>query len=244
MQFTIATTLSPAVLKIQGLLRKTDRLRLPTWSRREVERILVRQVAKELDRALPNQQGHGRRTAQVAHRIGRALGLDADALHDLLLAAWLHDIGLLMLPPDLTEGSGSLEPESYVAIQQHSRLGATLLEPFAFLGNAAILIAHHHERWDGSGYPYGIRGSFIPLGARILSIADTFDAIRVPEISEPALRNRIAVRIIRVASGTQFDPQLVHLLEHCLIEGGRDQNPTLNSPRQSVQSDRMKEDAP
>jgi HD-GYP domain-containing protein (c-di-GMP phosphodiesterase class II) len=83
-----------------------------------------------------------------------------------------------------------------------------LLDPFGFLREASALIAHHHERWDGSGYPYGIRGEFIPLGARILSIADAFDAIKVPE-SDSETRNLIALRILRIASRTQFDPSLV-----------------------------------
>ena len=77
-------------------------------------------------------------------------------------------------------------------------------------------MTHHHERWDGSGYPYGIRGRFIPLGARILSIADAFDAIRIPEVSNRIARNKIALRIIRVAAGTQFDPKLVEAL--CLFQ--------------------------
>lgn len=244
MQVTIPTTLNPAVLKIQGLLRKTDHLRLPIRSRYDVESILVRQVSKEIDHALPWQTGHGERTAAVALLLGQAAGLHPDALHQVKLAALLHDIGLLVLPPDLLEDGSALEPESYIAIQNHARLGANLLEPFAFLQEASILIAHHHERWDGSGYPYGIRSTFIPLGARILSIADAFDAIVVPEVSDRSLRNHIAMKIIRVASGTQFDPQLVQLLDSCLNEGGPDQNSTLNSPRQSVVSDRIKEDMP
>ena len=91
-----------------------------------------------------------------------------------------------------------------------------MLESFSFLHEASIFIAHHHERWDGSGYPYGIRGQFIPLGARILSIADAFDAIHIPEVSNPVARNNIALRIIRVAAGTQFDPELVQAL--CLLQ--------------------------
>jgi HD-GYP domain-containing protein (c-di-GMP phosphodiesterase class II) len=201
--------IEPSVLKIQGLLGKIDRLRLPASSRRDVESILVRQVSKELDRALPWQAGHAARTAVVAVLIGEALGFDAVALHHLRLAALLHDIGLLMLPARLRHGSEPLDPASYVAIQQHSRLGATLLEPFSFLREAAVLIAHHHEWWDGSGYPYGIRGEFIPLGARILAVADAFEAIQVPGAWDRPMRNRVALRILRVASGTQFDPTVV-----------------------------------
>ena len=117
-----------------------------------------------------------------------------------------------MLPPDLIANNDVPDQKSYVAIQHHARLGANLLEPFLFLQEASIFIAHHHERWDGSGYPYGIRGAFIPLGARILAIADTFDAIRIPNVSENDRRNHIALRMIRITSGTQFDPALVEVL--------------------------------
>lgn len=200
------------VITIQTMLRKIDCLRLPLASRRDVESILVRQVSKEIDRALPWQAGHSRRTATISLLIGQAIGLTSNELHDLNLAAFLHDIGLLMLPRDLTIGMNRLDPESYVAMQNHPRLGASLLEPFFFLREASVLIAHHHERWDGSGYPYGIRGRFIPLGSRILSIADAFDAIRIPEGSSRVARNTIALRIIQVAAGTQFDPELVDAL--------------------------------
>lgn len=212
MQQYLSEYIHPEIVTIQGMLRKIDRLQLPLASRHDVERILVRQVGKEIDRAIPWQAGHGRRTAAISISIGQAVGLTSVELHDLTLAALLHDIGLLTLPPQLMLRSDCLEPESYVAIQNHPRLGALLLEPFFFLREASVLVAHHHERWDGSGYPYGIRGRFVPLGARILSIADAFDAIRIPEVSSRIARNRIALRIIRVAAGTQFDPELVDVL--------------------------------
>lgn len=208
------TTVTTWRSRIIAMLSKIDGLRLPPRSRRDIESILVRQVTKEIDRALPFQAGHGRNTADIALMVGQAMALDVNALHHLKLAALLHDIGLLMLSPRLTESRTSLEPESYVAIQHHARLGANLLEPFTFMRDASILIAHHHERWDGSGYPYGIRGTYIPLGARILAIADAFDAIHVPDSSDRHTRNRVALRILRVAAGTQFDPQLVDLLCH------------------------------
>ena len=123
MPLDISTEIHPAVTQIQSRLRKIDRLRLPLASRRDVESILVRQVSKELDRALPWQAGHGRRTAAISLLIGQAVGLTPSELHDLKLAALLHDVGLLILPAHLAEGRDSLEPESYVAIQNHSRLG-------------------------------------------------------------------------------------------------------------------------
>lgn len=207
-----AEQVEPAVVKIQRMLRKIDQLHLPRASRRDLESILVRQVSSELDRLLPWQAGHGQETAAVAFRIGQAAHLDDEVLHQLELAALLHDLGLLMLPPHLQTGQGSLEPDSYVAIQNHARLGATLLEPFSFLREATVMIAHHHERWDGSGYPYGLRGEFIPFGSRILAVADAFQAIQVPGVRDRSLRDHIALRILRVASGTQFDPLVVDIL--------------------------------
>lgn len=219
MPMIITPRVHPAVLKIQALLGKIDRLSLPAASRRDVESILVRQAGKEIDRAIPWQAGHGRRTATIAVQLGQAAGLTADELHDVKLAALLHDIGLLMLPAHLTNTAGPLDAEAYVAVQNHSRLGANLLEPFSFLRTASVLIAHHHERWDGTGYPYGIRGEFIPSGARILAIADAFDAIQVPDVTSRDVRNAVATRILLVAAGSQFDPQLVHIF--CRLGGER-----------------------
>ena len=208
----ISEQIHPRIITIQGMLRKIDCLRLPLASRRHVESILVRQVGREIDRALPWQAGHGRRTATISLLIGQAVGMTTGELHDLKLAAFLHDIGLLMLPHDLTFGVPTLDSESYITVQNHPRLGTSLLEPFFFLREPTVLIAHHHERWDGSGYPYGIRGRFIPLGSRILSIADAFDAICIPEVSNQVVRNKIALGILRVAAGSQFDPELVEAL--------------------------------
>ena len=212
----------PTVLEIQGLLQKIDDLHLPDSSRRDIESILVRQATRELDHALPCQRGHGRRTAALARVIGFAIGLSSDSLHDLILASLLHDIGLLALPPYLASRPRYLDSQSYATIQCHPRIGAQWLEPFRFLRQASVIIAHHHERWDGSGYPYGLRGTFIPLEARVLSIADAFDAIQVPGADDSKIRDHMAYRILKVASGTQFDPDLVTSLEACLVRADRE----------------------
>lgn len=207
------------VMKLQQMLHKIERVCLPPASRRDLESILVRQVAHELDRLLPWQAGHGEATAAISLELGRALHLADENLHQLRLASLLHDIGILMLPPCLQSRREWYEPESYVAMQNHPRLGTMLLEPFSFLREATVMIAYHHERWDGSGYPYGLRGELIPLGARILAVADAFDAIQVPHLQEQSLRDRIALRILHVASGTQFDPMVVDTLEELFAQG-------------------------
>jgi HD-GYP domain-containing protein (c-di-GMP phosphodiesterase class II) len=217
MRQNISEHIHPRIVTIQGMLRKVDNLQVPIASRHDVQSIMVCRASKEIDRALPWQAGHCRRTAAIALMIGRAADLPADQLHDLELAALLHDIGLLTLPADLIEFRDDLEPESYLIVQNHSRIGATLLEPFSFLREASTLVAHHHERWDGLGYPYGIRGEFIPLGSRILAIADAYDAIKVPNVSDPAARNLIALRILQVASGTHFDPGLVAIAAETML---------------------------
>ena len=204
-----------AVLAIQNMLQKIDRLYLPPTSRRDLESILVRQVTRELDRLLPWQAGHSEATAASAVHIGQAMGLHDAVLHELKLAALLHDIGLLMLPTQSQTGRESLDMDSYTTIQNHPRLGSILLEPFPFLRETTAMIAHHHERWDGSGYPYGLRGDFIPLGARILAVADAFTAIHVPHLHDRFRRDRVALRILQVAAGTQFDPLVVNTLVEC-----------------------------
>lgn len=210
-----ADQVQPAVLMIQGMLRKIDRLYLSPTSQHDLECILVRQVTREIDRLLPWQAGHGEATAVIAVQVGQALQLHDEVLHQLELASLLHDIGLLMLPPHLQTGRESLDTASYTTMQNHPRLGSTLLEPFLFLRGATVMIAHHHEQWDGSGYPYGLRGQFIPLGARILAVADAFAAIRIPHPHDRIRRDHVAVRILRVAAGTQFDPLVVNTLIEC-----------------------------
>jgi HD-GYP domain-containing protein (c-di-GMP phosphodiesterase class II) len=118
-----------------------------------VESILVRQVSKEIDKALPWQAGHGHRTAAIALTIGRAVDLAPRELHELKLASLLHDIGLLTVPADLLANRRVLDSDAYAVIQSHPRIGALLLEPFSFLRQASILIAHHHERGTAQDIP-------------------------------------------------------------------------------------------
>lgn len=151
---------------------------------------------------------HGQRTARHATALGHAIGLSTRDLLDLYLAAILHDAGKVMLPDTILKKNGALTQEEYAFMQCHPRDGARLLETISVLRRAAVLVAHHHEHWDGSGYPYGIRNTFIPLGSRILAIADRFDAL-CKEKDGSHVDERSAMRLIRMLAGSQLDPMLV-----------------------------------
>ena len=216
MQSIKMSTTNLALMRIRKALHHIDRICLPSSSRHHIETVLVLQMTKTMDQVLSWQAGHGPRTAVVAHAIGMAAGLSREALHHLTLAALLHDIGLLAMPRELNADTGDLDFESYAAVQCHPRIASQWLEPYRFLKHASVIIAHHHERWDGSGYPYGFRGAFIPVEARILAIADTFDAIKVPGATDRETRDRVAYRILTVTAGTQFDPELIEMFGNCL----------------------------
>jgi HD-GYP domain-containing protein (c-di-GMP phosphodiesterase class II) len=157
----------------------------------------------------PQLRGHGDRTASYAFLLGKTIGLSADDLIHLHYAALLHDIGQLTLPAEILDKDGPLTADEYALIQSHPRAGAELLEPISFLKIPAIWIAHHHERWDGSGYPYGLRGPLIPLGSRILAVADTFDAL-TSDCSSGVVRDaETALDLLQVVAGSQLDPELV-----------------------------------
>ncbi len=152
---------------------------------------------------------HGDRTANYAVALGTRVGLSGTDLLDLYFAALLHDLGRLTLPSEISHKQGPLKGEEYALVQCHPRMGAELLEPIPFLRVPAVLIAHHHERWDGAGYPYGLRGPFIPLGSRILAVADTFDALTSERPRSRLHDSDSAIRLLKVVAGSQLDPELV-----------------------------------
>jgi HD-GYP domain-containing protein (c-di-GMP phosphodiesterase class II) len=154
---------------------------------------------------------HGLRTARHAVMLGRELALSGEDLLHLHFAALLHDIGKLSLPDALLFKNAPLTAEEYVLVQSHPRSAAELLGSYPDLQVEALWIAHHHERWDGCGYPYGLRGNFIPLGSRILAVADTYDAIVSRDGSMRTGSHDSHFRMIQASAGTQFDPSLVDM---------------------------------
>ncbi len=182
------------------------------------EKDMLIAIAREVLARDSHLLAHGLRTARYALRLGQTFGLSGRDLHDLAVAGLFHDIGKLTLPPTLTQQGGPLSYHDYALVQCHPRAGAELLMPFPSLHQAALWIAHHHERWDGTGYPYGWPGYLIPMGARILAVADTFDALG----HEGVLKSEVeSLGLLRMLSGSQLDPDLVACFAGCVSAGQR-----------------------
>jgi HD-GYP domain-containing protein (c-di-GMP phosphodiesterase class II) len=207
---------STPIRSVLALLNQIDKLQLAPRAQRDVEQRLAQEASIMMEQFIPHNPGHGRRAATYCALLGQALALSDEEIHDLRLAGLLHDIGLLCLDEKLLASPDAWDAAAYAHVQSHPRIGAELLRPFAFLSSAALAIAHHHERWDGSGYPYGLRGNFIPLPARILAIADAYDSIHVPVNVELTARQQVCLRILKVGAGTQFDPTLVSIFASAL----------------------------
>jgi diguanylate cyclase (GGDEF)-like protein/putative nucleotidyltransferase with HDIG domain len=160
--------------------------------------------------------GHSRRVQQLALAIGRELGLSQAELDLLGHAALFHDIGKLAVPDAILLKPSSLTDEEWSLMQRHSDEGARIIDRLGFLNDAVPAIRHHHERFDGTGYPDGLAGEDIPLGARIIHVADALDSMLTTRIYRAARPANEAVEELRRGSGTQFCPRCVTALERLL----------------------------
>jgi len=160
-----------------------------------------------------NTRGHIRRVQIYTLGIGKSMGLARTELEALQAGALLHDIGKLAVPDYILTKPGKLTPEEFAKVKVHPLVGAEIVEQMQFPYPVAPIVRAHHEKWDGSGYPYGLKGESIPIGARILSVADCLDAM----ISDRAYRKGIpiadAIKQIIGEAGKSFDPGVVHVLE-------------------------------
>ncbi len=155
--------------------------------------------------------GHGDRVAALAEPIALELGWDRDRIRALRWAAPLHDVGKVKLRPQLLGKSGPLTVEEVAEIRSHPAAGARLVMPLRKFHDALPYVLFHHERWDGSGYPAGLSGRRIPIEARILAIADAFDAMISARPYRPALTHEHALGEVEAGAGTQFDPVAAEL---------------------------------
>jgi HD-GYP domain-containing protein (c-di-GMP phosphodiesterase class II) len=179
---------------------------------------VVVSLSTALEAKDPYTEGHSTRVAEYAVAIGRKIGLGAEALEEIENAGLIHDIGKIGVPESVICKKGKLDPDEWEQMRKHPKYGENIASPVPFLASVVPGVKSHHERFDGKGYPDGLAREKIPLMARILAVADTFDAItskrpyRGPRSPEEALEE------IRAHSGTQFDPRIVRALEEAFEE--------------------------
>jgi HD-GYP domain-containing protein (c-di-GMP phosphodiesterase class II) len=158
---------------------------------------------------IPIPAAHIDRVAKYAVAIAGELGLAAERLPEVKLGAVLHDIGKIGIADAILCKPGKLEPAEFEAMRTHPRKGVEIISDSKFLAPLAAAILHHHERFDGKGYPDGLRGEQIPMIARILTVADTFDAMTSNRPYRAGLCRDVAVNEIRQGAEGQFDPRVV-----------------------------------
>jgi putative two-component system response regulator len=172
-------------------------------------------------------RGHARRVAFYAGLVAERLQLPAAAQQRVRVAAFLHDLGKVGVPTDLLLRAGALDPAERAVVERHPTIGAHLLTPLALPCEIPLAIRHHHEWWDGTGYPDGVAGEEIPLDARIVSVADAFDAMSCDRPYRHALRREVVVAEFKRYAGIQFDPAIVKVFLAILEDRAADVDVTL-----------------
>ena len=155
--------------------------------------------------------GHGEAVAKYSEAIGRELGLPPEELADLMRAARVHDVGKILVPEAVLNRPEKLNEDEMRLVQLHASLGARIVETVPGYTRVANLVRHHHERFDGTGYPSQLRGEEIPLGARIIAVAETFAHITVDRPYAPRRTSSQALTELESVSGTQFDGMVVRM---------------------------------
>ena len=153
-------------------------------------------------------RGHARRVAFYSGLIAHRLELSEEEHEHVRIGAFLHDIGKVGVPTDLLVRPGALAPAERKLVEKHPEIGARLLKPLYMPAAVSSAILHHHEWWDGTGYPAGLAGSEIPLAARIIGVADAFDAMSSNRPYREALSRYVIVAELRRFAGKQFDPDI------------------------------------
>ena len=179
----------------------------------------IRSLAAAVEAKDPYTRGHAARVSALAVALGRELRLPPETLQALEYGGILHDIGKIGIPDAILAKAGALGPEELVAVRDHPRIGAEIVAGVEFLDAAVPAIRSHHERWDGSGYPDGLAGEAIPLIARIVNVADTFDACTSRRPYQEPVSAAEAASILGRLRGVQTDPAVHDALVRVLASG-------------------------
>ncbi len=166
-------------------------------------------LARSVEEKDPTTEGHCSRLERFAIVTGERLGLPGEELISLSYGAYLHDIGKVKVSDRILNKGSTLTEEEWDEMERHPEYGAAMLGEKDYLGGAAEIVRAHHERFDGTGYPKGLKGDAIPIGARIVAVVDTYDAITSARPYQRAQAKRKAVEELKRGAGTQFDPRVI-----------------------------------
>jgi cyclic di-GMP phosphodiesterase len=206
-----------------GVLYSAERVRTRELehaleSAREMYFATMKSLAHVVEAKDPTTRGHLDRTAHYGLTLARRVDPELADQPEVAYGFFLHDIGKVGIPESILCKAGPLTELEWVVMRSHPNQGARIVEPIPFMGEAVDIVRAHHERFDGGGYPRGLRGEEIPLAARIFAIADSFDAMTSDRPYRSALSTEEAVAEIRAASRTQFDPHCVEAFETLAAE--------------------------
>lgn len=176
-------------------------------------------LANALDARDPYTAGHSLRVSEYSCAIARTLGLPEQSVDEIRIGAILHDIGKIGIADLVLQKSGKLSPEEWALIQQHPTIGRRILEGVGGFQIYLPTVELHHENWDGTGYPFGLRGESVPLPARIVHIADAYDAMTSSRPYRHAMSRGDALGILHQNAGTQFDPAVVPVFVDLMLTG-------------------------
>ena len=196
-----------------------ERLKQAAAENRELFLGSIRMLAAAIDEKDPYTRGHSGRVAKYSTVIGEAIGWNAEDLDRLRISALLHDVGKIGVDDRVLKKPGKLTDEEFDLMKQHPSKGANIMRPVAQLKDMLPGIELHHERMDGGGYPYGLAGDEIPMMARIIAVADTFDAITTNRPYQSAMDIDFAMERIRSLAVTKFDAKVVAALESSIHAG-------------------------
>jgi putative two-component system response regulator len=199
------------------------RVRALLQVRRWIDNLIpLEQVIQALEQAVDAKDdytgGHLRRLASYAALIGQQLGFSEQAIDALRAGARLHDIGKIGVADAILRKPAALTADEYHQIMQHPQIGAQVLAPLVLDAEIVSIVTYHHERWDGCGYPAGLIGENIPLGARIVAVADAFDAMTAERPYSRPMTIEAAIERLCGGAGVQWDPAIVAALVECLAE--------------------------
>ncbi|MCL6479915.1 MAG: HD domain-containing protein [Peptococcaceae bacterium] len=193
-----------------ALILDNTRLKIE-YGKRDAYLKTITALTSAIDAKDTYTRNHSRNVARYAVALGEGLGLSSKEIINIHYGAILHDIGKIGVPEVILNKPGHLAPDEFLTIKSHPTIGANILAPIDFLGEALNIVRYHHERYDGNGYPAGLKGESIPYAARVVGIADAWDAMTSHRSYRRALTVETAIRELQEGAGGQFDPAMVNI---------------------------------